>query len=56
MNEHIVIHKGTMELECRICREKYKPRLPCPVDLWLAMAEEFINLHKGCADRKEEAV
>ena len=48
MNEHIRIASGTLELQCLACGEKYKPRLPCSVDIWLAMARAFEKLHKDC--------
>lgn len=37
---------------CRACKESYKPSLPCPAEVFIAMGKGFAAAHKPCKDRQ----
>lgn len=37
---------------CAHCGERYKPNLPCSIDVFLAMLQAFLKQHRHC--RKPE--
>ena len=48
---HIIAINGGSELQFRHCGESYKPQMPSPVSIYLAITNEFINLHANCQPR-----
>ena len=39
---------GSYEMECKHCKRTYIPALPCPMDMFLAMSNSFIDAHEAC--------
>lgn len=50
--DHCVI-RGDAFL-CMPCGATYRPALPCPVDVFVATSNAFIDLHRHCKPRQEE--
>jgi hypothetical protein len=48
----IRIQSGSNQMFCERCGDTYKPELPCPIDMFLAMIKSYRRLHKSCRKRK----
>lgn len=45
---HVVVHSGTLQLECLNCRERYTPALPSEVDEYVEAARAWAYEHRLC--------
>lgn len=43
----IVVREG-LELHCKRCGESYRPALPIPTDLYVALSDAFVLSHSEC--------
>jgi len=53
-NDHVVIDSsqgGTFR--CLRCSETYRPNLPAPISMVIAMSNAFIEMHSGCEEWPE---
>lgn len=48
MARHVVVHSGTLTLECLHCHDKLTPPLPAPLDDYLSEARAFAFEHAKC--------
>lgn len=49
--KHVVLKNlpsGSYEMECKNCKQTYIPTLPCPMSMFLAMSNSFIDAHEDC--------
>lgn len=46
--EHLIMHSGTMEMECKHCGHRYTPNLPIPMNMLTALTDVFIENHQDC--------
>lgn len=51
--DHVVMNTGTQKFECRNCGATYKPTMPAPLSLFVAMTKEFSKAHKNCKPIEE---
>ncbi|HEY1292898.1 MAG TPA: hypothetical protein VGJ60_07465 [Chloroflexota bacterium] len=51
--DHILVHDRDMSVHCTICGDRMRLDLPVHIDVWLAAAQKFTELHAGCAPRTE---
>lgn len=51
--DHVVIDTRTQAFECRNCGASYKPNLPVPINLMVAMMQAFTKDHRRCKATKE---
>lgn len=52
--DHVVLDTTTQAFRCRNCGESYKPNLPTPITMFVAMAKEFTKTHRGCKPRQQQ--
>jgi len=46
--DHVVIDCITNKVVCKHCGVEYKINLPCPIDIFVAIAKEFLSSHGDC--------
>lgn len=46
----IVVREG-LEMVCKRCNTSYKPTLPIPMPLYIALSKEFLKNHRRCKAR-----
>ena len=50
-SDHVVTRAngdGSCTLVCQHCHDSYKPAMPIPVYIFLAITKAFVSKHKGC--------
>lgn len=48
----IVMNFNTGCFECRRCGDTYRPKLPCLLTVYCAMAKAYAKVHGRCKERK----
>ena len=55
--DHVIAHDGTGDMpyamKCLHCGDIQQVALPLQIDLWLAMAAKYVELHANCRPLKE---
>lgn len=51
----VTIARPAMELYCKRCHQKYKPNLPMPINLYVALSTEFVRFHSECEEPTVQA-
>jgi hypothetical protein len=48
--DHVVVSnvEGGHKFECLRCKHSYVHALPCSIDMFVTMSEQFVAEHKGC--------
>lgn len=46
--DHVVMDTRTNEFRCEHCGSTYKPTLPAPISMFVAMTKEFTKAHRNC--------
>ena len=46
--DHVVMDARTNEFRCERCGATYAPTMPAPINMFVAMTEEFIRAHRDC--------
>lgn len=56
IHDWIVVNAQTYPyfLHCKRCGIKQPFLMPMAVDVFVAMSDAFVKLHKNCAERKED--
>jgi rubredoxin len=52
--DHIILNTQTGAFECLHCGATYRPGLPAPVNMVVAMSQSFVKDHQHCPPRARE--
>ena len=55
LTDHIVFGTDDNLFKCVHCGQTYKPALPAPIDIFVAMTNAFIKMHENCKSNHETA-
>lgn len=54
--DHVVISTQTGAFECLHCGASYKPTLPAPINMVVAMSNQFVKDHADCKPQTGETL
>ena len=46
--DHILVQQSDLSVVCTFCHERMRLALPVNVDVWVAAATKFAELHEAC--------
>ena len=54
-HDHILVHSRDMSVRCTLCGDRLLLELPVNLDVWIAAATKFGEVHVSCAPPEGEA-
>ena len=52
--KHIVLAHEDGAFTCTRCGAKYRPAMPCSIDMYLSMMKQFGAEHRNCKEKQSE--